>query len=698
MAVFVATDIITDPDDLSATVKLTTETRAAADEIFIDTTPAGTPADPRTIAVVIDDGNNGMKEAGLTLKCLYSFLKEEWRTNADLIKFPFPMTPITDEQFEFTQGWNLEKTTTSGTGNDGSGVTTPYLIRTGGWAVNNARAGYVGTVRDSERWFGAITLGALDANDQVYYRQINDDTTAPTDVFLEGTVNQAVQFYRNDNPDADDDTADTNEFDYTNFFEIFIRTFGKTYTQTTLTDIGAADGVTYQAYRFPLANAQDPKITQSEAAASGDTVSITGGSHAAGTTTIVTAGHSFEVDDVIDIAGVTPSDYNGTFTITAVTGTDISYAEAADPGTYTSGGTVSGNLFNNMSISWANTSVDTSETGFNDTFDTTGVSIPTAYFTVNIDADVSDALVTKASAEKIYMWTQAQLRKSSDINANSGDTGTKRGDITPLKLRFVGDDLFTIGKKDVPGSDDYEGVYIQDFATGDQNRLHFFGYGSEQNAAATISSAVRATNVVTVTTSADHNFIAGDYITIANTDATTDSFNGNFEILSSPAPTSTTFAYAQTGANESATVTGASIAEPAEFDNITFPFVSTLTINFNPNLENDTVAIYRVFFTNDDAGDNTGRDFGTKDAIIVDDSSGTDIAGTISGATSIQKSYAYDSNVQRGSASAGEDAPITVVAIGANTAQYVAASATIQRADLTVSLVAPLERNYANPA
>ena len=131
MAVFVATDIITDPDDLSATVKLTTETRAAADEIFIDTTPAGTPADPRTIAVVIDAGNNGMKEAGLTLKCLYSFLKEEWRTNADLIKFPFPMTPITDEQFEFTQGWNLEATTTSGTGNDGSGCnnTLPYSYR-----------------------------------------------------------------------------------------------------------------------------------------------------------------------------------------------------------------------------------------------------------------------------------------------------------------------------------------------------------------------------------------------------------------------------------------------------------------------------------------------------------------------------------------------------------------------------------------
>ncbi|MDB4726227.1 hypothetical protein OAF54_02230 [bacterium] len=695
MAVFVATDIITDPDDLSATVKLTTETRAAADEIFIDTTPAGTPADPRTIAVVIDAGNNGMKEAGLTLKCLYSFLKEEWRTNADLIKFPFPMTPITDEQFEFTQGWNLEATTTSGTGNDGSGVTTPYLIRTGGWAVNNARAGYAGTVRDSERWFGAITLGALDLNDQVYYRQINDNTTAPTDAFLEGTVNQAIQFYRNDNPDTDGDTGDASEFDYTNFFEIFIRTFGKTYTQTNLDDIGAGDGVTYQAYRFPLANATDPKVTQSEAAASGDSITISNIDGDATTITVDTTGnHGLAVNDTIDIFGTTNYNANGFIVATITDANTFTIANTGFDQAAETSGSVAGQFFRNMSLSWANTTVSTQQTGFNDTFDSTGVSVPEAYFTVNLDADVAGNLSTKASAEYIYMWTQAQLRKATDTNVNTSDTGVRRGDITPVKLRFVGDDLFTIGKKDVPGSVDYEGVYITDFATGDQNRLHFYGYGSEQNAAATISSAARATNVVTVTTSADHGFIAGDYITIANTDATTNSFNGSFEIAS--APTTTTFTFAQTGADESATVTGSSVAEPAEFQNLTFPFVSTLTLNFNPNLTGDTDAIFRVFFTNDDAGDNTGRDFGTKDALLVKDTAPADISGTVS-ASSLQFSYAYDSNVQRGNDSAGVDAPITVVAIGLNDAQYVSAAATIQRSDLAVSLVAPLERNYANP-
>lgn len=46
---------------------------------------------------------------GVTIKCIYSKLKEVWIADATLIKFPFPMTPITDEQFEFKDGWTVEK-------------------------------------------------------------------------------------------------------------------------------------------------------------------------------------------------------------------------------------------------------------------------------------------------------------------------------------------------------------------------------------------------------------------------------------------------------------------------------------------------------------------------------------------------------------------------------------------------------------
>lgn len=680
MALFVASDVITDPDDLTATIDTSgAGSRTAADEIHIDTL--------NKLIYVAVDTSNGMTVSGLTLKCLYSFLKERWKNDATLIKFEFPMTPITDEQFEFTNGWNLDDTVSTGTGGLGgaseTGATTTGLIRTGGWAVNAGPG-----TNDSERWFNVITLGALDVNDQVYYRQVDDTTTAPTNFILTGPVNQAVQFYVDTNADGAPDT------DNSGFFETFIRTFGKTYAQTNLVDIGAADGVTYQAYRFPLVNTADPKITQSKAAASGDDIAI---DSLVGNGTVVTvtteAAHGLATNDVMDITGATETGFNSTNNIITVTSsTEFTYANVTNVTENTSPAVTSGFQTNNMSISWAATGDNTQQTGFNDTFDSTGVSVPEAYFTVTIDADVGSTQNPNPTAEKIYQYVQAQLVKTGDINLNTSNTGVRRGDITPLKLRFVGDDLFTLGQDDVPGVEDFEGVYIGNFATADQNRLHFWGYGSEVNAAATITAIARATNVVTVT--ATNTFTTGDYITISGVTGGATSFNGTFELTGA---TGSNFTFAQDGGDESGTVDASSLASPARFDNLTFPFVSSLTLNFNSNLVSDSDAIYRVFFTNDDAGDNTGRDFGTSTAIIVQDQTDTNIAGNAT-QSSLTFSYAYDANVQRGTASAATDAPITIVAIGLGTAQWVSAVSTIQRADLTVSLVAPLERNYANPA
>jgi len=128
------------------------------------------------------------------------------------------------------------------------------------------------------------------------------------------------------------------------------------------------------------------------------------------------------------------------------------------------------------------------------------------------------------------------------------------------------------------------------------------------------------------------------------------------------------------------------------------PYVASLTISHNTNLQNDASAKVRMFFTNDDAGDNTGRDFGTKDAITVNDADGVPIAYAVAAQASKQFTYDYDGNTQRGGASAGTDAPVTIVAIGLATAQYVITTGTISRAKgLTFSLVSPLERNYSNP-
>jgi hypothetical protein len=83
-------------------------------------------------------------------------------------------------------------------------------------------------------------------------------------------------------------------------------------------------------------------------------------------------------------------------------------------------------------------------------------------------------------------------------------------------------------------------------------------------------------------------------------------------------------------------------------------------------------------------------------AVLVHDNSSTDIAGNISGSTTIPFDYDYDGNLQGGRTPA-TDADVTIVAIGLNSAQYVVATGTITRATgLDFSLVAPLERNYSN--
>ena len=119
----------------------------------------------------------------------------------------------------------------------------------------------------------------------------------------------------------------------------------------------------------------------------------------------------------------------------------------------------------------------------------------------------------------------------------------------------------------------------------------------------------------------------------------------------------------------------------------TFPFVASGSINFNANATNDSDLVYRMFFTSG---------FGTGSAILVDDNDGTDISGSLGGASSVSFTFDYDNNTQ-GGRTAGTDANVTIVAIGLNTAQYVAAEGTITRSTgQNFSLVAPLERNYSN--
>lgn len=206
--------LIIDPDNLTA-----------GQEVVFNTAS-------KTIALA-QAGN--LSTDGVTLKCLYSFTKEEWKRDDELIKHPFPFTPITDEQFELKDGWNFA--------ND----TSRYLVRTGGWAVVDTN----GTTQ--EMWAGVITLGSLEPGTQPYFYQSN----AATDFQLTGPVNQAVKIFENGGADE------------RNNLTVFARKQGDTYGQSSLADIGVSR-MTFQVYRFPLATGSDLKIALGDPTVSAD--------------------------------------------------------------------------------------------------------------------------------------------------------------------------------------------------------------------------------------------------------------------------------------------------------------------------------------------------------------------------------------------------------------------------------------------
>lgn len=125
-----------------------------------------------------------------------------------------------------------------------------------------------------------------------------------------------------------------------------------------------------------------------------------------------------------------------------------------------------------------------------------------------------------------------------------------------------------------------------------------------------------------------------------------------------------------------------------------YPYQAAGTMNFNSFLTSGSTGYYVMYFANDDAGDNTGRDYGTATAIVVNDASGTPISGTIT-AASIPFSYDFTNNDQRGTASKGIAAPVVLVAGNKGVAKPVVVTGTSITASKTISLTATAEQDRA---
>lgn len=202
-----------------------------------------------TIELVLT-GN--MTVDGVTLRCIYSFTKEQWKLSSDLIKYPFPLEPLdgpSGYQYNMVNGWNWKNTATTD------------LVKDGGWAIKDANSNSL------EEWMNITSLGNFNdpANDKAYYLQSSGGNTV--DISQPGEVNQAIKIYGD---------STHGDFDYRDYFEIFLEVYGTSRSIYNLLTEQNLSTLTYTRYTLPLSNKADSYIVADETTAAGysSTISV----------------------------------------------------------------------------------------------------------------------------------------------------------------------------------------------------------------------------------------------------------------------------------------------------------------------------------------------------------------------------------------------------------------------------------------
>jgi hypothetical protein len=675
--------LLQDPDSLS--YQLATYTATTSNELVIDNT--------NKIIKLTRVGN--LTSDGVTLKCLYSKLKELWKSDSTLIKYPFAMTPITDEQFEFTNGWVLDNTInpttkiTHGGTNSGTSAT-KVITTTGNFNTSNVVPGlYVsgtgvgtgakvvsvdsntqitvdtnnsGTVSGSltfwgdvdytynlirtggwalkdnagvtqEEWLCAISLGELGAEKTTKPLTLTAGTTASTTITVASTAGLVAGSFVT----GSGIPLGTTIASITNGTQFVI---SKTITlaNSAIVTVRPKDQIYYQigtTTATPTLCALTGQVNQA-IKTYGDATHGNFDYRTAGSTLrffVREQGWTYGKQSKADI-GVTATTYQAyRFPVSnASDALKITHTDTSIDTANAANGLANQSPYSNMSITWY--AAPQSRT-------IGGVS---RNFSVIIDADttVASTVSGAATAEQVYEFVQWSLRRKTGVDIDQG-AASKVGATTRDLLVFVGDTLYTL----YDATDG--GVYIDSFNSTDTNRLVF----------------------------------ADD-----------------------------------TGTNR------------------TYPYTAAGTLAFNTNLQTDGAnAIYRLFYKQINPG--TSSAFGTANAVLVNKAdNSTPVSGTIPGAT-VGFDYDYDGNTQcawaasrtyaigdfyrngttwykvntgytsggtfgatdttNSSVVPGPD--VVLVAIGLSNAQHVQAEGTIARSiSNAISAVSSLERNFSNPA
>jgi hypothetical protein len=679
---------------------------------------------------------NGTIQDGVKLQAVYSFAKEEWRNDIelvggdDLIKHEFPFEPLTSESFEI--GGTVQHANWTWASNN-----TRKLIRTGGFADKNTSATLL------EEWTSVVTLGFLDPTTRTYYQQVSA-TEAPVDFTFNGPVNEVVQTFSN------------GVYDRKNYLKLFARKKGFTYAEADISDIGV-DLIQPIANRFPLSHTVDSAIEASDAEILG--------SAPFSNQRISTFANDFVSVDVNTVTG-TFSSASSTFitdgiqpgdTISVVSGTDVGFWTilSIDSETQVTVDTEEKGPLSNTPSQSANVTTSkilTSNDGnINDIDGETGLlTSATGGFLSSVQVNDYVRIVDNTVDEYNGIYRVSIVNSDTELTLVTSDK--QFNTVSGLNFEVVEPGMFIQYKKeDVPNVaptnyvfDNVAKTITRSDGTWDASivpgtTIEISSSSNELNngtySVLSRDSGTQLTmlNNSTFATGTDANsVINASNGFIRNIGGS--SYGYNWRLLANGASLSEAYEFVQYKLRQSSNINEGPIPQRGDItdllmqfdaplartsnliiDNLTAvdannvayedvtgtartqPFVSALQLQFNVNLQNDPNAKYWLFFSNDDAGDNTGRDFSTKNAIIVQDSNGDPIEGSITGQNIISFTYDYDGNNQRGAASVGTDAPVTLVAIGLDTAQYIVVESAITRStSITISAASTLERNYVN--
>ena len=285
-------------------------------------------------------------------------------------------------------------------------------------------------------------------------------------------------------------------------------------------------------------------------------VTVTGGSWSSNVATLTfSTSPVFQVGDTVVVSGVTPSGYNGTYVLTRVTTTSISYAKTPNPGAWSSGGSIKSDDSVPVSFTTATGSavvlIDDVGSGL-DAFDVVDIKTQVSvgglvlfglYQVTPITTDQYSIVARDVLGN--FAYATSTVANGGAVPAFTFTTGSGNVKVTLNNHGLLAGDTFPILLQTVAGSVSLQGNYtVQSLDTGSPTNAFNINASSAATTTATLTASGTG-SVATLTHSNTYMAPVGSTIVVAG--VTPAGYNGTHTVTASSAG-SVSFASATTGA------------------------------------------------------------------------------------------------------------------------------------------------------